>query len=50
MASNVVKNLLGPNGNYNVLDLMAIKDLNCPNSCNGHIGCRGGNGFNDLLL
>ena len=44
------KKSIGPNGNYNVLDLMAIKDLNCPKSCNGHIGCHGGNGFNDLLL
>ena len=41
---------IDPNSSYDVLDLMAIKDLNGPNSCNGHIGCHGGNGFNDLLL
>ena len=38
---------IDPNGSYDVLDLMAIKDLNGHNS---YIGCHGGNGFSDLLL
>ena len=38
------------NGNYDVLELMAKNILNGPNSCNGHIDCYGGNGFNNVLL
>ena len=37
------------NGSYDVLNSMAIKVLNGPNTCNGYIGYRGGNGFSDFL-
>ena len=41
---------IDPNGSYDVFDSMAIKELNGPYSCNGHVGCHGGNGFSYLLL